>query len=125
MKASIIQKKHPKREREAGHAGATWATFHLYLWILFPEFVFWRFTGLTNKENWTTYTFWINLILLTNSSTWAITSICKTSFCENLAPSTVSIKPFFLPLLTLTVVILLWHSSMLVLLLGFIFVFIL
>ena len=43
--------------REAGHAGVTWTPFHLYLWIHFPGFTFWRFSVLTSKENWIIYTF--------------------------------------------------------------------
>ena len=56
-----------KGESEADHAGATWATFCLYLWIILPQVTFWRLSVLTDDENWTTYTFRTNLRLLTNS----------------------------------------------------------
>lgn len=64
LRALIIQEKHTTTEREAGHAGVTWTPFHLYLRILFPGFTFWRFSVLTSKENWITYTFWMSLIYL-------------------------------------------------------------
>lgn len=88
-----------KQDTRGGPPGqlftSTCGFFFLNSW--FGSSPFWpiRKTGLLT-------TYGINLISVTNSFPGAITSIYKTSFCENLAPSTFSIRTFLPPILTPT-----------------------